>query len=67
MDKRVTIIVQGGVVQEVYNPSNLLVEIIDFDNPSREIYGQNSGGVCPQETIDEIDHAIQKHEQEVDE
>jgi hypothetical protein len=55
---RVTIVVQGGVVQTVHNPSDMVVEIIDFDNPSREIYGHNSDDVCPQTTLDEIEKAI---------
>jgi hypothetical protein len=47
MDKQVVVIVAGGVVQEVFNPSNLNGIIMDFDHPSLDTYPP-SNRECPE-------------------
>jgi hypothetical protein len=47
MDKQVEVIVAGGVVQEVFNPSNLDGVIMDFDHPSLDTYPP-SNRECPE-------------------
>ena len=60
---KVTIVVMGGVVHEVYAPVGTEIELIDFDNPSKDI-SEPDGETCPQETIEEIEAKIRDSESE---
>ncbi|NLX22932.1 MAG: hypothetical protein GXY55_14865 [Phycisphaerae bacterium] len=54
---KVTIIVRGGCVTAVYAPAGTDIELIDFDNPSRDTV-QPDGDHCPQDILDQIAKVI---------
>jgi hypothetical protein len=60
---KVTIVVNGGNVQAVYAPKGTEIELIDFDNPSKNI-SEPDGEICPKETIDEIEAQIREGKRE---
>jgi hypothetical protein len=60
---KVTIVVNGGNVQAVYAPKGTEIELIDFDNPSRDILATD-GEICPKETIEEIETKIREGKRE---
>jgi hypothetical protein len=58
---KVTIVVSGGNVQAVYASAGTEIEIVDFDNPSRNI-SEPDGETCPKEIIDDIEAKVREAE-----
>ena len=50
---QITIVVRDGMVQDVYAPNTMLIEIIDFDSCGISSL-KPDGDFCPQEVYDEM-------------